>query len=798
MTKSLKKPTETAAAGLPDEVRAPRDLVAYLATLPYLGRTTLSHREVAAGSREELILTHQVGAAGFADSGVFKATFRFYSDWELFQTDRPAADGHLAVDYEPRPPFPGESPATVQRLLVRFDPKGHERPYQKAVIVDVVDGYLKPGDQIVIRLGDRRHGGGGTRVQTFAEDSFRIRCYADTAGTSRFAALPDDLELRIRPGPPAALAVVTPRWVRTGQPFPVRIRLEDRWGNVAACPETIAWELSRGGLAVDHGTASARQGWVALEQAIAEPGRHELAAALAGQPAIRGTAPITVDVGDGPPRAFFADLHVHSHDTVGTNSTEANLAYGRDPGGLDVLGYTVNDFQVTGAAWREAVALCHRFHQEGSYVVYPGTEWCGASAAGGDHNLVFLGDEVRFPNDAAGRSLRSFEWREAFQGSRPEPGRWPITDWYAAYADAPEKFLVIPHVGGRRAIFDWHHPNLERLVEISSSWGHFDWFYRDALARGLRVGASAAGDEHRGRPGGGAPGVSTFGVRGGLTGILADHLGRVEIGRALRARHTWATTGERNVALLWTEGARQGDEVPARGEAVLHYRLLGHRGWEYAALCDHRGVLWERPLDLEGGYAPNRVRIRWGGARVRDRYRWAEWRGRITIAGARIQSWQPWGLEHPAETMRREDGQFLFSTETYGDTDGIDLDLDALRADARIELAVSVRGFRRTGNAADENPAAGLADVTLMVTGSELLDRGFIRRDLGGEGLQIAVERLTGAPLPLELEGTVAVQTVRSDFGFHPVYLYARERGDAKVWTSPLFLQAPALSGLPI
>ena len=29
-------------------------------------------------------------------------------------------------------------------------------------------------------------------------------------------------------------------------------------------------------------------------------------------------------------RPFFADLHVHSEDTVGNNDTDYNLSYGRD------------------------------------------------------------------------------------------------------------------------------------------------------------------------------------------------------------------------------------------------------------------------------------------------------------------------------------------------------------------------------------------------------------------------------------------------------------------------------------
>jgi hypothetical protein len=90
----------------------------------------------------------------------------------------------VSAEYLPNELVSGQSAATVQSLGIRFDQKGHERPFQKAVIVDVQDGYLNPGDRIRIRLGDRRFGGKGTRVQTFIEKDFRWRFYIDPVGTS--------------------------------------------------------------------------------------------------------------------------------------------------------------------------------------------------------------------------------------------------------------------------------------------------------------------------------------------------------------------------------------------------------------------------------------------------------------------------------------------------------------------------------------------------------------------------------------------------------------------------------------
>lgn len=94
-----------------------------------------------------------MGASGVADGAWIKATFKFYSDWALFQTSDPTGANFISAEYQAGPLLPGQSPASVQSLAVRFDQKGHERPYQKAVIVDVVDGYLNAGDHIIIRLG---------------------------------------------------------------------------------------------------------------------------------------------------------------------------------------------------------------------------------------------------------------------------------------------------------------------------------------------------------------------------------------------------------------------------------------------------------------------------------------------------------------------------------------------------------------------------------------------------------------------------------------------------------------------
>ncbi len=653
----MKKMTRQALNALLGPHFAPAGLYEMTKDMPFVGRATCSVDRIEAGSWQEIIIDYEVGASGMADGSWFKATMKFYSDWALFQTTDPAAANYISAEYQAGPLVQGQSPATVQDLKVRFDQKGHERPFQKAIIVDVVDGYLKAGDHIIIRLGDRRFGGPGTRVQTFVEKDFCIRCYVDPLGTSRFAAVSPDLVMQIEPGPPAHIQWTGSRIAKAGEAVPLRVRAEDGWGNTC-------WALAEAFdivAAMDGKTVYTREfthdgnGWcVALLEDLPTGAAGELAvtARLPNHPRVAPkTFFLTVEKDLDVPRVFYADLHVHSEDTIGTNSTTYNLTYGRDVAGLDVLAFAHNDFNITTPRWEKTVELITEINEDGRFVAYPGVEWSGSSCAGGDHNVVFLQDgKPEFPYLKTGEHVRSVEWNEDMKGGAVEPGAWPLEELWAAYAKAPEAHLLIPHVGGRRCNLDWHHPELERLVEIGSSWGHFGWLYQEAMQRGYKLGASMAGDEHRGRCGGGVPGTAVFGTKGGITGVMAEALTRASVARALRARHTFASTGERTFGLTRCGPHMMGDAFAHTGPATIDYRFLGDAGWDEIIACDHDGPFWHRNLQQELGFSERKIRLRWGGARIKDRYRWAAWKGKITITNAVINAFQSRGFEHQEES----------------------------------------------------------------------------------------------------------------------------------------------------
>lgn len=743
---------------------------AELATLPFLGTLSCHTQQVVAGALEELRFTYIVGQSGIADSGWLKLCFRYYSDWDL-QTTNAAGRDFATATLASRSALGGASAdgmATVQRLATRYDVKGGERPFQKSLLVHVVDGYLRPGDVIEIRFGDRRFGGPGTRVQTFVEDTFEVHLYVDPLGTSRMAHAAVTT-IAITPGPPTELVVHGPRVVspRTAGVH-LRAHLQDRWGNV--CRDVAATIRANVNGEKPFSTTTPTTGWAHASLDVpAQSGAVEVSA-QAGDLTFGPTNVLLDVVADLPsPRGYFCDLHVHSNDTVGTQSTDWNLRYGRDIGGLDILGYTANDFQITDGAWSGVVDACRAISEDGAFVCFPGVEWCGTAGVGGDHNVVFLDEDTTV--------ARSLEWRQGMASSAPTPQTWPITELYAAYEKEPDSYLLIPHVGGRRAILDWHHPELERLVEVHSSWGSSPWFLEDALARGLKVGASAASDEHRGRPGGGAPGANIFGGHGGLTGVLADNLTGEQVGRALRSRRTWATTGSRSVALLRSADSWMGDEIlTAADELDIEYAVYGSAGWEDLVVHDTHGPLWRRDFAAEAGLSDSLVRIRWGGARHRDRYRWATWWGRLRVTGTEIHSVTRWAAIHPEQTIEIDGQVVSWRTATYGTEIGFIMKLgDLARAEFEIETTVLE----------DEHRA------TLTVTGADLIAQSWLEQPVGGLDLRIRAERIAPpSALPNTATGAMTLRLPREPSA---VYLRARQSDGHQVWTSPLFIARPQL-----
>ena len=646
-----------------------------------------------------------------------------------------------------------------------------------------------------------------------------MRWYIDPIGTSRFAEIRPDIAIPIVAGPVHHLKIITPRLCRPGVKFPVRSHAEDVWGNATCNVQGIQ--------AVVQITPEGNSEDIVLSERVSVPelgwtfaNFESLLVSRQGDFVVKirfvqestsqewtATEYLTISSSSPVPRILFADLHVHSDDTVGTNSSTYNFSYAQSIAGLDIVGYTANDFNITASRWQSTVALITELNKANSrrLVIFPGTEWCGNSAVGGDHNVVFLDDPTasppQFPLDKNGNVARSFEWNADMSAtSQLVPGAWPLDEVYATYAPDAETHLMIPHVGGRRCNLAWHHPKLDRLVEIGSGWGQFEWLIKDAVKRGWKVGVCANSDEHRGRCGGGVPGTAVFGTKGGVTGVLSERLERVQVGRALRARRTFATSGERLVGLLQmkTGAGMQGDEVEApSGLAVpLSYEVLGSSGFSCVEAFDGSGCIYRRDLWSEAdAKAKTVLRITWGGARLYDRYRELIWEGEVSLQGevCKIQHVQPFGgLTYVPEDQvaQIDDTTVDFKTRTSGDFDGMNLHFsDTNNLPSLVHITSKLDGYVKIGNVLAGNPHKQQPEADLEATLEELAAPGgkivWIR---GGAELFIRAELVPDAQLPRRAKGTFEVAASQAGTEL-AVFVVGREWDGGKVVTSPIFLK---------
>jgi hypothetical protein len=358
---------------------------------------------------------------------------------------------------------------------------------------------------------------------------------------------------------------------------------------------------------------------------------------------------------------------------------------------------------------------------------------------------------------------------------------------------------MIPHVGGRRCNLAWHHPQLERLLEIGSAWGQFEWLLKDAVSRGWKMGVCANSDEHRGRCGGGVPGTAVFGTKGGLTGVLATSLDRKPVAEALTQRRTFATTGERLAAILYTDnGLVQGDDVPlVAGQNVdINYIICGANGFSSVEAWDGNGIIWQRELldEVKPLNQEEKLIVTWGGARLYDRYREAVWDGTISIEGeSSIRNVEPFGgvNDVPEEVIaQRSDHTVTFQTRTSGDFDGVLISFE--KSNQHLLKSISIQGclggYVKVGDALKQNPHKAQPNFNLRATLEELRSKGGQSIQLsGGSDLFVNAKLSSVDGLPTEVEGKFSL-TAGNAGELRSVYLVGREWSAGKVITSPLFL----------
>ena len=605
-----------------------------------------------AGSFQSFTLVYTAGYFGIDDTGSLKVVHRFASDMGRPQWSDPSAANYTTV-----------TASNGAVLEVQYDGKRNIRPWDKTLFIRVIRGFLREGDTITIRFGDRSQGSPGMRVQTFCEPTFEFRVLADPFATYHYTELPVQPTIAVVAGPPVIWKAIVPTLRTVGQPFRLGFKGEDKWGNpsdqlegvftlrsnrpIKGLPATIEMRRGEHARSIDHLT-------------VLEAGdvRIEILDASGARLCISNPLQIAADA---PLLHYWADLHGQSEETIGTNSARELIEFARDRAFLDVMSHQGNDFQITTPFWEQLNRLTAEFNENGRFVIYPGYEWSGNTGLGGDRNVMFMHE---------GRTIHRSSHALLDDLSDLATDANSAADLFDALKD--EDCVVFAHIGGRYADIKMAHDlRIERSVEVHSDWGTFEWLVHDAMEQGYRIGILANSDGHKGRHGASHPGASLFGAYGGLSCVLARDLTREAIFDALRKRHHYATTGCRMLldvqAHFDTDAQRHetdphlqaGETTTVRSaimgdivqcsDASLELRIhaVASAPIERIELRNRLEVLetWRPYSERELG---RRIRVIWEGSEYRGRGRQTVWDGGCSLTDNQVERIVPinqWNLD---------------------------------------------------------------------------------------------------------------------------------------------------------
>jgi len=555
----------------------------------------LGPSEAVVDTDAELRLRFTVGKAGLKTGGGIRIATGHNYGWNLWggdqlQTTNPAAENYLTYKTSTGAPLRwklytggGKNPLFLQY-----------HPWQNINEFLLTGAPLQPGDFIEVRMGDRRGGSPGVRMQPMDEEAFLLKTYVDVAGDGDYLPLGKNPSIKILAASAKQLNVVVPSDWEAEKPGWVNVWLDDGYGNPAAGYRgTVKFESELPGavLPPDYTFQPGDRGAHRFEGIrIPREGTYrirvrEKKGKLSGESnpfIVRRTAPKY--------KIYWGDIHTHTLYSDGRGTPAETYDFGKRVSAIDFCSVTDHAFLITDKMWREIIDTTNRYNQPGRYVTFLGYEWSGQADVGGDHNVYTPDPEMPLirsysyynyanlrmyhgPTDAMHQGVNHVE--ELFRR---------LSKWYRG-----ENFIAIPHYGGRHANPAWHNRKLQRQIEVFSDHRRSEDWASDFLNKGYRVGVMASTDDHSGNAG---YGVRRWNVERGkrgevysyrspaergtaLVAACAKSLTRKDVFQALYHRRTYATTGSRIILRFEAGEIPMGSEGRVSGPVRITASAVG-------------------------------------------------------------------------------------------------------------------------------------------------------------------------------------------------------------------------------
>jgi hypothetical protein len=719
---------------------------------------------VDAGSFGCWRLKYRAGPHGIALGGGIMVSTDSDTDWGKPQFQDPEGADYMTVTTSSR----------KARMSILFDHSGGFLSHN--LRVNVYKHPLKEGEEIIITYGDRSFGSPGSRAQTFAEERRYFRIHVDQKGDGRFVEISNPPCIQVVGGPASKLSVIAPSQVVIGTPFSLVIRALDKFGNPSNSYNGVVRLNSNGeifNLPEKHAFQSDDHGVYRFNDLTSGgPGLIRIAASDEENMIKGASNPIISKDRKGEFGLYWGDLHgqVKLADKI-----PEYLRFGRDVSALDFASHQRNDHEISKKHWEKTKKIIKDFNKPWNFVVFLGYEWSGQPEVGGDHNIYYLEDD---------KPIRRSGHEMIKDKSDIDTDLTHISEIYNKLGE--EKAFLIPHVGGRPANLTFHNPELEPVIEVHSTHGTFEWFLKEALERGLKIGFVAGSDDYKLRLGGAYPGIGDrrF-VRGGLTAIYARELTRQGIYEALKERRCYGTTGERIILKTSADGHMMGEEYPTNNPPRISVQVFGTNDVEKVELFRCLEKIYEFP---EASSSPSaRIKIAWGGASRRRPYSGVLWEGELRIENGLMASQKFMPLDRADENFGEiTEKHFKWRTFTCGDEDGASFIVEGKKAEIHVSYSctplahVSMEGGRRLCSPFYQQDR-GIFHISV-----DELNHNPKVIDIGPVDRRISIRRL-----PEEIESSeINIQFVDHDFksGSNSYWVKVTQTDGEMAWSSPIYV----------
>lgn len=489
-------------------------------------------------------------------------------------------------------------------------------------------------------------------------------------------------------------------------------------------------------------------------------------------------------------RILYGDIHNHNAHGYGVGSIERSLDVARTH--LDFFAFTghsawhdmpsmegqrerhwIEGFKRLKDTWPRVQQVIADGNRDGAFCAFLGFEW--HSSQWGDQCVVFPRDHRPLFFTAEPAQLRRFCGEEGA--------------------------LMIPHhlaypSGSRGVNWEAFSEECTPVVEIYSEHGNGEddrgpltYFSHSmggrqtsntvaaGLEAGLRFGFVGSSDDHAGFPG-------AYGE--GLMAALVRDFTREGIFEAIRARRTYALTGDRIEVDFTVDGAPMGSTIEAGRQVEAAFTVRGRDELDVVEIIQdgrivHRAFAPQQVAPELAFGAPLQVRLEWGwgpwGALALDRV--CDWAMEVALEQGRILRYFPCLQSMPFDEQRRHRferlGDAVLAIRSYtarqnayreNPNQSVVLELEA-GPESALKLALT--------QPVEQTSVTRLAD--LFAGSANLFTGGFPK-----EGYQW--HRL----LPVATTSLAGRCMIDVPEGPSHVYLRARQRNGHVAWASPVFL----------